>query len=397
MPVTDKLLPAALNGVPFLWIDVSDTGGRKTIINEYPKSDNRFIEDNGGIKPAYTINCVVSGQDYLQKKINLIRQFDANKDSILSHPYKGPISGRVTGGYTARESLDKVGEVFFTFTFSSTDNKDTQPKPSATSTAEVSNLTDEAEATIVNNVAENYGVVVGGPDGFNDALSVLDDMSESFIGAVLGINTVITELNEYVSGIEAFSRNAVALVSKPIELSVAIEELFERGKGIAENPVSRLEYLQSFYGFGDDSIDFPPTTVQRIEKQKNRDVLISEMKGVSLAQSYASASLIEYETVDALDNVASTIEAQYQVFSELKEVDDTSMQSFANLRAKFREFVDQQRLTAPKVGTININEMPVSILSFNEYGNTDSAQQLVELNGFRDVSFVSGDVNVLTA
>ncbi len=67
------------------------------------------------------------------------------------------------------------------------------------------------------------------------------------------------------------------------------------------------------------------------------------------------------------------------------------------MRLLVQQFLDEQRTILKQIITVHTYTTSARLLSFQYYAETDSALDIIALNDITDVSFVEGDVEILTA
>ncbi len=84
-----RLVPASFRGVEFK-IDVgSRSGGRRTVLHEFPKRDDPYAEDMGRSAQRFTIAGYVIGGDYFDQRDALIEALETEGAGTLVHPTMG--------------------------------------------------------------------------------------------------------------------------------------------------------------------------------------------------------------------------------------------------------------------------------------------------------------------
>lgn len=66
------------------------------------------------------------------------------------------------------------------------------------------------------------------------------------------------------------------------------------------------------------------------------------------------------------------------------------------LRVATNALLNEQKISAARVVTVNRYTRPAALLSFDYYGVGDRGQEIAELNGEINLSYMSGDIKVLT-
>ena len=78
------------------------------------------------------------------------------------------------------------------------------------------------------------------------------------------------------------------------------------------------------------------------------------------------------------------------------EADQELKDSITDMRILVLESLNELRLNASQIITVETNETTSRLLSFAYYGSDENAQTINNLNKISDVSFVSGPVEVVT-
>lgn len=73
-----------------------------------------------------------------------------------------------------------------------------------------------------------------------------------------------------------------------------------------------------------------------------------------------------------------------------------SLNALDEIRVETQALLNEQKLSAARIVTKNRFTRPVRLLSFDYYGNSDQAQDLIDINDDINVSYFEGDIEVLT-
>lgn len=65
-------------------------------------------------------------------------------------------------------------------------------------------------------------------------------------------------------------------------------------------------------------------------------------------------------------------------------------------RVTNRGLFEEQKLTAQQVVTVSTQQIPARVLAFQYYGSSELGDRVARLNGEINVSFLEGDVDILT-
>jgi prophage DNA circulation protein len=388
----DELLPASFRGVPFL-VDSSTTGGgRKTSTNEYPNSDRRFVEDLGLLNKTFSIRATLTGPNYSQKRDALIRALETSGPGLLIHPFFG-IQNVVAKPYTLEERMTSLGEARFNLVF---ENAQEAILPQPVTGTMNSVFTAINEAILLIQVLIIQGLLITNSDNFLDALSKVNN----FIGTV-GFLT-----NEFVSESEAFDTfsktltnfadNSSAILADTTVLSENITNTFTTLDDAISTPQDSKNLFQELFNFGDDDITLELNTSKNIEREKNRSVLNGSIQAMALLMNYRNVVQVTFTTVDEINEERLILDDQYeQVISNtaISRSDKTKLQNSRNL---VRQFLDKEAIRAFKITDFNTKDTTINALAYRLYGSTDNVDALINLNNFRDLLHIEGDIKILT-
>jgi len=428
MPLPDqkKIRAASWRGVEFLLDSVTTEGGQKTVVHEYPNRDARTVESLGILEDVFTVTAIITGTDYYARKKALRNAIRTAGIGEFVHPWDGSVLCEVDGGYSYTETDRTFGEAVFTFKLARADAIFI-PETSGSGLDDVLNQVTAAKDSLAEGVGSIFGVSAGFPKNFEEAKSLLESagdwMNEKrqiFVQAQEEVSSVTRVIDDFTADINA-------LITAPAQLGTRLISLFTATVELFTTPVERFDATLQFFGFG---VDAPAISTQRtfqgvtldaaplIERLNNQSNIVNTMNAAALAESYAAAVQRQYLTTAELDAAQRAMEAQFEaVFGDL-DLSETSSsalfediakfqnigfgltedtrQAFSDLRDGVRAFLDSERLRTSQVVGIHTRQMPVSVLAFQYYGDSARAADIIALNKIRDVSFVAGDVDLLS-
>lgn len=391
MQVFNQLLPASFRGATFLIETAGTASGRKTVTHEYPNSDRRFVEDLGLLNKTFTMRGIITGDNYTQKKDALILALEGSGPGQLSHPFFG-LQQVVAKPYTLTEDLTTLGVASFDLTFEIAQ----QPILPTQITGGVATISQEATETLetgVTIVADNFAVEQSDNfqeslDQFNAFVDFTTEITNKFITDAVFFDTFFSELTE-------FQEDLVQLLQAPSDLATRFGDLFTFLEDALPNALETVRLFKQFYDFGDDSEMLTGTTQTLIERQKNFDLVNFSIQSNALIINYRNTPLMDFLTVDEIDQERENLEAQYQKISDsefFSSFDDT----IKDLRVDVRQFFDDAALTAFKLQDFETKTIPSTVLVFAHYESLENQDAIISINNIRDVSFVSGTVELLT-
>lgn len=113
----DDYRPGSFRGVSFHLKSSSSTGGRRTVLNEFPLRDTPMTEDMGRRARQFSLTLTVIGPDYMAQRDRLIEALETAGPGTLMHPFRGEMQVAVLGDYSCEESTDLGGLARISVTF----------------------------------------------------------------------------------------------------------------------------------------------------------------------------------------------------------------------------------------------------------------------------------------
>lgn len=393
MAILDELVAASFKGASFLIDTTSTTGGRKTVTHEYPNSDRRFVEDLGELLETYTVSGIIQGANYFSDRDNLIAQLKSSAPGELIHPFYGSVTV-VAKPYSLSENLTALGIATFSMTFERA-NESVFPRATANNTSLIDQKTTSLFDSMKSDLSSIFNVTPRYTGNFVDATATMTRISE-----VMGINSdtvlkVTSETSNFSNLLEVFTDNINTNAFNPANLSDDLFNLFDSFNILGNTAKDQFDILTGLFDFDDNQEVPAATTVGRVERIANREILDTTMQVNSLAQAYNITTNLDFETDADVQSVKNVLDAQFEKVVNDNNASDDTIQELKNLRVEVRKFLDEEAVNAFRVSTVYTNEIPMTILAYQYYGNTEKTENLLDLNINKNPSFVQGNVKVL--
>lgn len=389
-----KVQPASFKGIGFLVDDVDTTGGRKLVTHEYPNTNKRYVEDLGELQETFTIRGFVHGADYDQKRDALIAALKDPGRGELIHPLFGEVTC-VAKPYSLSESFNEFGVAKFSMTFEKAD-ENTYPQVSNDNTSLINLLGGNLNNSITSDIGSIFNVTKQFPSNFLSARGILTAVS-----GALGINAnnilkVTSEVSSFNTSLVSFTSNINSNINNPNNLAAGFLNLFGAYSLVGLNPSDQYSLLTSLFSYGAGDAAIPATTLQRAEREKNRQIINSAVNIFALSNAYNTVPLLTFTTETDIQIVQNQLSDQFGYVMANNNVSDDTIQQIKDLQVQVIQFLEAQLVNAFKIGTVLTNETSMTLLSFNYYGSVDNTDDLITLNNSIDISFVSGEVEILT-
>lgn len=410
---------ASYKEVTFLVDGGTVNGGRKLINHVYPNSDRQTIEDLGLRRRTYSVQAIITGDDYLVKRNNLLRVLEEKGTGTLSHPFYGDVVGLAVANFTVNETFSELGKATFNISFV-IDTDKTQPLASDINQAGILTKNDTVREKLKQYIANGVSTT----DQFTGSFEKTSDKTNQFIGAfktaTAFMNDITDNANKLSANIGRFSNNTTSLIKAPSDLADAIDDLFSAADGATQSIEKTLTGFQELFGFGNDD---PPiiniVTAANEEQQRNIAVLNDTINSLALSWSYVNVSLKSFQTEDEVTEDQERLEVQYQIVinsslltSTAKNANDvinplTSLNtsdfsvgdvtdSLNDIRTLTMQFLEEVKRNAAQTVLVKTKVIPMRVLSFQYYDDSTQFSELNQINKDPNVSFISGEVNILS-
>jgi prophage DNA circulation protein len=393
-----KIVNGSYRDIPISISAGSMQGGRKSVIKQFPNRNTQSIEDLGLRPRKYSLEIVINdkaNQDYFSYRSRLLSALEKSEPAPLIHPLYGRIENVVAVSYNLNERLDEFGFASISVEFEVNAN---------------TGIPQQSQNVLSQLVAQNQTVVDSVRSDISSRFKVTNAFAGNFGSAVDKVNEIVSStkestaflggsadtINSFSSQLGSLSANVNSLVTNPIALADSIVGIFETVNGLYSSVDSTLRAFEGLFDFGANDIEIGTTTAGLSERSQNRGVLNGSVISQALSYSYVSAAEKEYQTTREIDQVAQALENQYKYVLDSDASQETK-DNITALRVSALDSLKQSRVNASQV--ISVSTLPTSarLLAFNYYGNDEQGENIVDLNNFTDVSFVVGDVEILTA
>ncbi len=390
----DNYQSASFRGIPFLVGDLDTGGGRKDITHEYPNSDRRTNEDLGLLQKTFTIRGLVQTQDDFTDRDRLIEALEQNGAGELIHPTFGTLQVSAKP-YSLSETIREVGIARFTMIFERTQSpvfpRQTSVKPSL-----IKSQADTVIDGVTIDVTDTFEVATNSTSNYNAALIKLQGIGNRFNIIGQTVTAVTSTINSFTATVTSFVNGITANIFAPAQLADSIKDIFLQFDTLAPNIKDQFELAKQLFDFGSNDSVVSTTTVARQQRADNQQILNDAMSCQALALAYNNAANIPYSNELEINEVRQSLEDEYQRLIEDTNLSNNTINDLTELRNSSRLFFEDIEITVPKIRNINTNTIPMSMLAYQYYGSTDNAEDLIELNNTIDVSFISGEVQILT-
>lgn len=203
----EELRDASFRGVPFYFVDVEGTGGRRAIPHAYPKKEVGWTEDHGAVLTQEQINAKLLGRDYQTQLNRLLAALNTPGPGELVHPWFGVQKVQI-GKVTHKLSTEEGGIAYVSFEVFEA-GEQLFPSQQEDTQATTLSAADTVKEALANG---DYFAALDGVGNMVDTL--LDDLQ----GFVTNLPTLPSALNEWMDRLNRFKDLAGIVAATPGEL-----------------------------------------------------------------------------------------------------------------------------------------------------------------------------------
>lgn len=407
-----KILRGSYKKIPIRIESAGMEGGIRSVKKEFPNRDTQTIEVLG-LKPrSYSLSIIISElgktvnnpprEDYFTYRDRLLTAVEDKTPGVLDHPFYGTINNVIATEFSLNENFTAFGRSTLSVTFEINDDTGI-PVASITALSQLENLRKKVDDVLLENITTVFSPVEKFKNNFKDAQDKINSIIDAAIDATSFIGAISSEINEFNQFVGQFSDKVNSLIVAPNNLALSISNLFGDINGLFGTAKNTAKSFIRFFEFGSDDIEIKPTTVGLVERKENRAILNEAVNVYALIYAYVATAQIQFETVLEIEEAEEELEEQYQRIinteniSEVVNATQQINQVLSEMRIVVQLFFDEERKSAQQIITIFTNETSARLLSYQYYGESNSAVEIIALNNIKENSFVSDEVNILTA
>lgn len=394
MPNLSELYEASFRGVSFLFRNGTTSLGRKTVTHEYPQRDERFVEDLGKFSKTFSVNVVISGNDYFAKRNSLNNALEQPGPGQLIHPFYGSITVSVKT-VVVSEDTQKFGEADYQIEFETTLEDPLLPTSTFSPKSSILGVNNNIFAGVESLLAKGFLVSSKFPRNYTDAINLIDGVFGQFsvVSSLFNLGGVASDLLRRIRDIRSI---IPGLIKDPDTLASNIVDVFNDSQElVADNPITREAINKTWFNFGDEDLIAEELTPERIERANNRRLVNTSIQTLALANEYENTTLQDFSAETDIETKRNLLETQYQKIVNSQILDDDTLENLQEARNTVRAYFDEQLINAYKINEIDTVQIPITVLAYKYYGDVDLTERLIELNNSDYPSAVQGTLKVL--
>lgn len=394
MPLANQLQRASFKGASFLLDSADTTSGRKSATFEFPNQDRRFVEDLGKLTKVFSIQGTITGPNYLSKRDALISALESSGSGQLVHPTFGTKTV-FAKPYNLTEDLTALGEARFSMLFEET-TQNIFPAATSNNIPQITALATQLLTSVNGDVGSVFNVTSSFIGNYVDSQTKLNDLSSLFDQQTKPFSSTEQFTNEFSGVLRDFNDNINTNIRNPSSLGDSIESLFISSDNLGATPRDKFNLATKFFDYGDDDVPFNIVTESQKERESNRKILNAAVQVSALSNAYRAASLISYSNNEELIEILKQLNVQFNKIIDNTNLTLATIDELNDLRTLFRIFYQKTELNISRVIEFTTQPTPLTVLTYQIYGDLDNFDDLVNLNNVNNPGLVEGTLKVLT-
>jgi prophage DNA circulation protein len=383
---------ASFRGVPFHVESAELSGGRRTVMHEYPLQDVGFSEDLGRKAREFPVQGYVVGDDYMDQRDALLQALEEKGPGELLHPYYGTRRVSVSD-FRVREASANGGMATFSITFSETEAAPTFPVATPDAQASLASSAKLSLTSAMKDFLARYQVAGLPLSALDSAAGVVSSAADSMgqaLGPLVGATQYAAKLKSDLDGLMS---NATTLVREPADVLGGLVDVVASFGALPISAELGARGMLRAYGFTPPTATPPDTTPTRQQELANFDALIALIRTALVVQAAVFTSVAEFDNYDSAvalrDDVSAALDEQLELAS-----DDTFAQ-LADLRADLVRAVPGANSDLPHLARHTpAATVPSLVLAHRLYGDVARELDLVARNRVAHPGFVRGGVEL---
>ncbi|WP_137971861.1 DNA circularization protein [Pseudomonas sp. F(2018)] len=394
----DEYRPGSFRGVPFNLRTSSRTGGRRTVLDEYPLRDKPSTQDMGRSARKFTLLMVVIGADYMARRDQLIEALEAKGPGTLVHPYYGEMQVAVLDGYSCEESTAEGGRATISQTFVES-GEEPRPDNKPLQGAQANAAADLVQEEAVSEFQEVWAVAGYASFVAEEAVDVLQEAT-GYIGSAGGM---LSGASGFGSLVGRLTGSFQQLLLSPGNLAGNIIGLI-RGMTSTSDPFAAFRAQASLFNLGSKAK--PVRSGGYVTKARAQQVA-NQAAVYRLIERAAAAEAVRLATgrpLDAnarplpgmtYDNRDQAIQVRDQVVAELERQQlVAAAQRYRALAGLSSSLVVELQRSAADLAPLGSytpqSTMPALLIAHKLYGDAREAQDITIRNRLTHPGFVVG-------
>lgn len=393
MSAINELLKGSFRGVPFLLTNSEVNTGRKHVVNDYVGSNKRYIEDLGLLPEIFrcdfTLPTNINNYYVLRNRMN--KALTQKGSGQLIHPYYGIKNVFVTN-QNIYESDSSLGIIRYSVEFS------VVQKNTAVSFNDINSIFNLAD-NLFTSLEDAYDELYIASNSQN-LLNFSDKFSYFLNRAQNIVNTYSVDAESFKDFFNSYRlsfERSTSISFSGKSIGQATSEVLRNASTTGIDQTNNLKIqIDMFEIFNEEAINIFPNSYDALTYCNNLNGFYEMVNIMSLTNAYKAIANYQFYSITDLNFYLESIKKQYQKILSLKNkmFSPDILEALNDIRTLAINSIINQQSVIEENRDVFTN--PIALLTFvyKYYGNLDNTKNIININNFDDVCYISGNVKV---
>ena len=371
--------------------------GRKTVVHEYPNSDNRYVEDLGKNSGKYVLDIEIqetTASAYKSSRNALMKALETQGIGVLTHPTLGKKKVVPELASMSENFITENGVVGFRITFlESTLN--IFPTSTEGNQGFLANLYDKVFDTNEGVFSDLVSYYDQGIEVFNQARDGLQEITQTINDVVSTTNGVADEVAAFSADIKDLSSSIITLMQTSTNLARRFTTIYNSIATITDDFNIMTNIVLQIFGSGNRTkINGNSALITQLNT--NNIALANYTDVACLTIAYLATTNIDFTSQSDIDTMLTRLNEAFEALDP-DSVNEDVYYDLQEMRTQNRLLLQNLRTTLPYYVSLRTNLIPSAVLAYNLYGDSSRSDELNALNAVEDPCFVSGNITALSS
>lgn len=398
MPWLDDLLEADIGGAPFFAVSVRSSGGRRTVVTEFPGRDEAAAEDLGQRSRRWSVEAVVIGAAYMQARDAVVDVLERAGPHRFTHPWWGEAQVVVDGPIEVSESAAEGGVARISFSLAEVGTAPAfkiVPSPVADLGASVVYAKEVAAADFAKATGGLGGVLAAIAAGITAVASAMTKVHRKALAAFGGVDTLTYALLDFDEARDALAALPDALMAKINGLLAALGQVIRDSAAADPETYPGSEKVQRVEQALQAAEELHAVDVATDTDDEDEQAAEAAFNLAFRALSVATfAELFQDLPLESTDQSAAVLTSLGGALEDLllePTLSDEAYDALTDLRSALAEQARAAAQTLPSLTTYTpTSATPALLIAFWLYGDPGRDLEIVARNSVADPNFVPG-------
>lgn len=398
MPWLDDLLEADIGGAPFFALSVRSSGGRRTVVTEFPGRDEAAAEDLGRRSRRWSVEAVVIGAEYMQARDAVVDVLEKAGPHRFTHPWWGEAQVVLDGPIEVSESAAEGGVARISFSLAEVGTAPAfkiVPSPAADLGAAADYAKEIAAADYAKTIGGLGDVLAAIAAAITTAASAMTKVHRKVLAAFGGVDTLTYALLDFDEARDDLAALPDTLMAEINGLLAALGQMI-RDSAVADQEAypgsEKVQRVEQALQAAEElhAVDVATETDDEAEQAAEAAFNLA-FRSLAVATFTALFQDLPLESTDQSAAVLTSLGGALEDLLLEPTLSDEAYDALTDLRSALAEQARAAAQALPSLTTYTpTSATPALLIAFWLYGDPGRDLEIVARNGVADPNFVPG-------